>query len=49
MRCEVHGDDCPDQVVKLWKNKEFGLEGRNASYSCYFCPACGFELKKLLK
>jgi hypothetical protein len=43
--CEQHGYDCPDQVLRYYKNGAFILLAANASYVAKFCPWCGSKLK----
>lgn len=47
LRCEQHGDECPDQVVR--QSKQSGrlfLVAANATYDLQFCPWCGTHIQK---
>jgi len=43
--CDLHGADCPTVVIQRARfqggDGELILIGRNAEYTCNFCPACG--------
>lgn len=49
MKCEQHGFDCPDQVLRYIPESDnqcewFALVAGNATYRAKFCPWCGEEL-----
>lgn len=43
--CDVHGDDCPDNVIRATTSHPSGfrwlLVAENAAYDFEFCPWCG--------
>lgn len=49
MKCEQHGFDCPDQVLRYIPESDaqypwFALVAGNANYKAKFCPWCGETL-----
>ena len=44
-RCEQHGLDCPDNVVRKYKNG-YGIPhpDDNSYYAINYCPWCGAKL-----
>jgi hypothetical protein len=49
-KCSQHSFDCPDYVVKYSaKNREFYLEGVNATYILIFCPWCAKKVPENLR
>lgn len=45
MKCEQHGDECPDQVVRKGTSGKLFLVAANATYDLLFCPWCGAHVQ----
>lgn len=51
--CSMHPDlTCPDIVIAKratpspWYESDYTLWGRNAEYTCSYCPFCGTDLRR---
>jgi hypothetical protein len=54
-KCEEHGFDCPDNVIRLYigpkSGVDFGIQHPDgiSYYKIKFCPWCGASLAPILK
>lgn len=52
-KCDLHPDlTCPDIIITKrgtpspWRDSDYILRGRNADYTCDYCPFCGTDLRR---